>query len=250
MMSGNGGTVPDRPFVVLSAAMSADGYIDDASPSRLVLSDAADLDQVDELRAVSDAILVGAQTIRADNPRLVVRSAARRDGRRQRGLPPSPRKVTLTASGRLDPGARFFSKDEARPLVYAPPSIAGDLAIRLGEAAEVVAVAADAPPQLAWILADLAARGTGRLLVEGGASVLAQFLSAGVADEFRLAIAPVFVADPRAPRLLAGRDTPPRLTLAGISQLGQMAVLTYLPSDQPRRGPVRPGDRKWDPPGE
>src|SRR5580692_11620902 len=89
-----------RPHVILSAAMSADGYIDDASASRLVLSDAADLDRVDELRAASDAILVGAQTIRADNPRLVVRSMARRERRCDQGLAPSPLKVTLTVSGR------------------------------------------------------------------------------------------------------------------------------------------------------
>ena len=217
-MSGNGGQVGKRPFVLLSAAMSADGYIDDASPSRLVLSGAADLDQVDELRAASDAILVGAQTIRADNPRLVVRSAARRERRRERGLPPSPRKVTLTVSGGLDPGARLFAADEAPSLVYAPPAIAGGLASRLGEAAEVVAPPAEAAsgaataagaPDLTWILADLAARGVSRLLVEGGAIVLAQFLSAGAADEFRLAIAPVFVADPRAPRLLSS-DQPGR----------------------------------------
>ncbi len=198
------GSVANRPFVLLSAAMSADGYIDDASPSRLVLSDAADLDQVDELRAASDAILVGAQTIRADNPRLVVKSAERRDRRRDVGLPPSPRKVTLTASGRLDPGAAFFAKGDAAPLVYTPAASAGALARRLGGAAEVVAVPATAAPGLAWILADLAASGVSRLLVEGGASVLAQFLSAGLADEFRLAVAPVFVADPRAPRLLGG----------------------------------------------
>ena len=48
----------ERPYVLLSAAMSADGYLDDASSTRLVLSDEADLDRVDELRAASDAILV------------------------------------------------------------------------------------------------------------------------------------------------------------------------------------------------
>ncbi len=225
----------DRPFVLLSAAMSADGYIDDASASRLVLSDAADLDRVDELRAASDAILVGAQTIRADNPRLVVRSAARRERRRDHGLAPSPLKVTLTVSGRLDPGARMFAEGAGRPLVYTPAAVAGGLARRLGEAAEVVPLPAAAATDLTWILADLAARGVGRLLVEGGASVLAQFLSAGLADEFRLAIAPVFVADPQAPRLLAGPGTLPRIALAGASQLGDMAVLRYLLSDQPRR---------------
>ena len=214
--------------------MSADGYIDDASPSRLVLSNAADLDQVDELRAASDAILVGAQTIRADNPRLVVRSAQRRDRRRDLGLPPSPRKVTLTASGRLDPGAAFFAESDAAPLVYGSAAVAGRLAQRLGGAAEVVAIPAGngTLPALAWILAELATRGISRLLVEGGASVLAQFVSAGLADEFRLGVAPVFVADPRAPRLLRGPVALPRLVLAETRQVGDMAVLKYLLSAQ------------------
>ena len=227
----------DRPFVTLSAAMSADGYIDDASPSRLVLSNTADLDQVDELRAASDAILVGAQTLRADNPRLIVRSAQRRDHRRDRGLPPSPRKVTLTASGRLDPGAAFFAESDAAPLVYGSAAVAGRLARRLGGAAEVVAIPAGAAvdgilPGLAWILAELATRGISRLLVEGGASVLAQFVSAGLADEFRLAVAPVFIADPRAPRLLGRPVALPRLVLAETRQVGDMAVLKYLLSAQ------------------
>jgi 5-amino-6-(5-phosphoribosylamino)uracil reductase len=97
--------VPDRPYVLLSAAVSVDGYIDDATPDRLLLSDAADLDRVDEVRAGVDAILVGAGTIRADNPRLLVRSAARRAARAGRGQPPSPARVTLTSRGGLDPAA-------------------------------------------------------------------------------------------------------------------------------------------------
>ena len=79
-----------RPYVLLSAAMSADGYLDDASGARLVLSDEADLDRVDELRAGADAILVGAETIRSDNPRLQVRSPARRARRQDAGLPDAP----------------------------------------------------------------------------------------------------------------------------------------------------------------
>ena len=65
--------MPPPPYVLLSCATSADGYLDDASPERLILSGPADLDRVDEVRAGCDAILVGAQTIRADNPRLLVR---------------------------------------------------------------------------------------------------------------------------------------------------------------------------------
>ena len=98
----------ERPYVLLSVAMSVDGCIDDATDARLILSNDADLDRVDEVRAGSDAILVGAGTIRRDNPALLVRSAARRSGRVARGLPASPARVTLTARGDLDPAARFF----------------------------------------------------------------------------------------------------------------------------------------------
>jgi 5-amino-6-(5-phosphoribosylamino)uracil reductase len=245
----------ERPYVLLSAAMSADGYIDDASASRLVLSDDADLERVDELRAHSDAILVGAQTIRTDNPSLQVRSADRRRQRTERGLAPGPRKVTITRSGDLDPRARFFgpvphtpltdSPLADSPLVYAAPAIAGDLSTRLSAAAVVVPVPAAAGGaaeewgagtrpgntdlDLIWILADLAARGVGQLMVEGGARVLGQFLSEGLADEFQLAVAPFFVADPAAPRLVEGMRPGDRMSLAGVTQAGDMAVLRFLP---------------------
>jgi 5-amino-6-(5-phosphoribosylamino)uracil reductase len=230
-----------RPYVLLSAAMSADGYIDDASDRRLILSDAADLDRVDGVRAGCDAILVGARTVRRDNPGLAVRSAARRADREARGLPASPVRVTLTAAGDLDPAARFFAADGIGRLVYVPGGAASRVRQRLGPAATVVA--AD-PLSLTWLLADLAGRGIGRLMVEGGATVLGQFLAAGLADEFQLAIAPLVVADEAAPRLLA----PPRaplsspgaplappapagwpgeLRLAEVGQTGRMAVLRY-----------------------
>jgi 5-amino-6-(5-phosphoribosylamino)uracil reductase len=250
--------------------MSADGYIDDASETRLVLSDEADLDRVDELRATSDAILVGAQTVRADNPRLLVRSSARRQQRLELGHAASPRRVTITRSGRLDPDARFFAAmpDQAsvppdlvradrppgdrppgfpdrpaefpdgavypeRPLVYSAQAVAGDLAGRLTGMAVVVPVPqggqGDTDLGISWILGDLARRGIARLLVEGGAHVLAQFLAAGLADEFLLAIAPVLVADPRAPRLLASARPAGRMTLTGVTMAGDMAVLHYLP---------------------
>src|SRR5580698_9125933 len=115
------GLAGPRPYVLLSAAMSADGYIDDASAGRLILSGPEDLDRVDEVRAGCDAIMVGAGTIRADDPRLLVRSGRRREQRRERGLQPDPVKVTVTSSGELDPQARFFAADGAAKLVYASP---------------------------------------------------------------------------------------------------------------------------------
>src|SRR5258705_9957789 len=83
-----------HPYVLLSAAVSLDGYLDDTGPERLLLSGPADFDRVDEVRASSDAILVGAGTIRSDNPRLLVNSAERRAARGAPGPPPPPLKGT------------------------------------------------------------------------------------------------------------------------------------------------------------
>jgi riboflavin biosynthesis pyrimidine reductase len=190
--------MPDRPYVLLSAAVSLDGALDDRTDRRLILSGPEDLDAVDQLRAGCDAILVGAGTVRADDPRLLVRSPARRAAREARGLPPSPVRVVLSG-GALDPGAAVFTGGP-------PPLVLGGA--------------------LPDVLAELAARGVARLLVEGGASVLTAVLAAGLADELRLAVAPVFVGDPLAPRLL-GPAVPGRARLLEVSAVGDTAVLRY-----------------------
>jgi 5-amino-6-(5-phosphoribosylamino)uracil reductase len=234
-----------RPYVLLSAAMSADGYLDDASDQRLILSGADDLDRVDAERARSDAIMVGARTVRADNPRLLVRSAARRARRQASGLPASPAKVTITASGDLDPAGAFFADDGVAKFVYAAGAASAGLTARLGGRAVVIGL----PPAagLDWVLGDLAGRGIGRLMIEGGGRLLGQALAAGLADELQLAVAPVFVADPAAPRLLAdgfltwpeagARD---RMVLAAVVRAGDTAVLRYRlgapPADAPGAG--------------
>ncbi len=227
-----------RPYVLASAAMSADGYIDDTSPKRLILSSPEDLDRVDAERARCDAIMIGAQTVRSDNPRLLVTSQRRRDWRTARGLPANPAKVTITASGDLDRDAVLFAADGAAKLVYAVADVAGELAVSLDGRAEVVAMPAG--HGLAWVLQDLAGRGISRLMIEGGARLLAEALGGDLADEFQLAVAPVFVGDPAAPRLLApgpgltrsGALPSARMVLAGATRAGDTAVLRYLPRAQ------------------
>jgi 5-amino-6-(5-phosphoribosylamino)uracil reductase len=226
-----------RPYVLLSVATSVDGCTDDTTPARLILSNDADLDRVDELRAGSDAIMIGAATVRRDNPRLLVRSSARREARVARGLPVSPARVTLTRSGDLDPAARFFTAGEGGRLVYAAsPAVPAIRARLAGSEAEVVG--AGDPLSLGAVLADLAGRGVRRLMVEGGGTLIVQFLAAGLADELHLAIAPVFVGDPGAPRLAAETGAAGslggagsihrRMQLAEVRQIGDMVLLRYL----------------------
>jgi 5-amino-6-(5-phosphoribosylamino)uracil reductase len=225
----------ERPYVLLSAAMSADGYIDDSSDRRLVLSGPEDLDEVDAIRAESDAILVGGHTVRRDNPGLRVRSPDRRAKRVRAGRPPSPVRVTLTKTGGLDPASRFFAADDGVDrLVYAPGQAGESIQTRLGGAATVVG--AGEPLSLDRVLADLAGRGIRRLMVEGGSRVLGQFLAQGLADELRLAVAPVFVADSRAPRLITAPPAPPPITAPPASP---------PPPAPPAPSPERPGDAEW-----
>src|ERR1700722_15268036 len=192
------GTVPVRPYTTVSCAVSLDGCLDDASQERLILSGPADLDEVDVLRAKVDAILVGAGTIRADNPRLLIRNEKRAAAREAAARRPHPPRVTLTARGDPDPGARFFT-GPGPPLVYAATAAVPAAVKNLGERA--VVIDAGAEPSLAALLQDLREeRAVQTLLAEGGSRILRDLLAGDLADELRLAIAPFFVGDQAAPR--------------------------------------------------
>jgi len=108
----------ERPYTILSCGISLDGYLDAATRERLVLSNDEDLDRVDSVRAGCDAILVGAATVRNDNPRLLVRRPDLREQRRSLGLPESPTKVTLTDRAGLDACSNFFTTGDVEKLVY------------------------------------------------------------------------------------------------------------------------------------
>ena len=224
----------ERPYILLSCGMSIDGYLDDASDQRLLLSNDADFDRVDEVRASCDAILVGATTIRQDNPRLLVRSAHRRAARQARGLQPDPVKVTVTGRCELDPQASFFALGEAEKLVYCATSALPRAGARLGAVATVVD--GGDPVDVRLVAADLAGRGVGRLMVEGGGSVHTQFLTAGLADELHLVVAPFFIGDSRAPRFVRDGDFPwgpdHRARLADVRRLGDVVLLRYALSER------------------
>lgn len=220
----------ERPYVVLSCAMSVDGYIDDRAASRLVLSGEEDLDRVDEVRAGCDAIMVGAGTVRCDDPRLVIRSAERRAARVARGQPESPVKVTVTASGDLPRSSSFFTVGSSPRLVYCARAGLGLARARLSAVAEVVDAGDSPSPVL--ILNDLSARFLRRVLLEGGGRLATSFLLAGLVDELHLVVAPFFVGDPVAPRFagpgIYPHDAANRMRLAEVRQVGDVVLLRYL----------------------
>jgi 5-amino-6-(5-phosphoribosylamino)uracil reductase len=216
--------------VLISCTQSLDGYIDDATPDRLLLSNDEHFDYVDAVRASVDAILVGANTVRKDNPRLQVRSEERRKLRTARGRAENPIKVTVVRQGELDPQAAFFTSGPARRLVYTTAQAAAALQQKLGDSAEVIGLGPE--PTMEGILADLHHKGVRRLMVEGGSGILTQFLTAGLADELQLAYANFFVGDSAAPRFVGegqflwNKDN--RLTLQNATVMGDIIVATYL----------------------
>jgi riboflavin-specific deaminase-like protein len=198
--------------VYISVAVSLDGYIDDRSPQRLVLSSPEDLEDMREAREQCDAILVGAETVRRDNPSLRSKNAAR---------------VTVTHSGEFDSNLHFLD-GTMRTIVLTAPERVDALREQLGERAEIVPIESFEPASYVSALQDCGVRS---LFVEGGTRILTAFLAGGTFDHLRLAISPFFVGDDDAPRMVhAARflnDAHHRLALTGVRKLGDVAVLDY-----------------------
>ncbi len=171
-------------LVTLSVAVTADGYMDDNNPGRLVVSTPEDLAEVYRLRTEHDAMLVGAETLRRDNPALLLRDPEARRRRIARGLRPDLTKVTLTHSGRLDPALRFFREGDADIYVFSPYEIPELKDVATVISSDTAAISASR------IVTELEKRGIERLFVEGGAQTLALFLREGLADRLRLAVRP------------------------------------------------------------
>ena len=232
-----------RPYVLLSAAVSLDGYLDDTGPERLLLSSPADFDRVDGVRASVDAILIGAGTIRADNPRLLVNSPERRAARVAGGKAEYPLKVTVSGSGELDPAARFWHTGGEKVLYTTDRG--AERAHALGIAADVVPLG----PELDWrrLLEHLGGvRGVRRLMVEGGGRVHTQLLTQGLADELQLVLAPLFVGDADAPRLFGpGSYQGGRLRLVETRPVGDVVLMRYEPTAPGTGALPSAADRHW-----
>jgi 5-amino-6-(5-phosphoribosylamino)uracil reductase len=218
----------ERPYTLLSCSVSLDGYLGDQTP-RLALSNEADFDRVDGVRASCDAIMVGAVTVRTDNPRLLVRSQARRDRRTARGLASSPMKITVTNRVDLDARSNFFTTGEAEKLVYTSSTRVADARARLGPVATIVD--GGRRVRMRRLSEDLADRGVERLMVEGGGIVHTQFLADDLVDELQLVVAPFFVGDSSAPRFVSDGRFPwtagRRAKLAEVRQIGDVVLLRY-----------------------
>ena len=169
---------PDQPFVVAQLGQSLDGRIATASGESRYINGCGALDHLHRLRALCDAVVVGAGTVIADDPLLTVR---RVEGR-------NPAKVVIDPSGRVPPGARCLAPDGTRRIVVT----AGKAKAPAG--VEIITVPlTNRKMSCETILSELFNRGLRRILVEGGAATVSAFISAGAVDRLHLLIAPLIL---------------------------------------------------------
>jgi diaminohydroxyphosphoribosylaminopyrimidine deaminase/5-amino-6-(5-phosphoribosylamino)uracil reductase len=173
-----------RPVVTLKAAASTDGMLAAAGGRSRWISGASARRVAHRFRLTHDAILVGANTVRRDDPLLTVRLP---------GVSAARLRVVLSESLDLDPAARVFQPSSGggpRPRLYTGASTERAAARFAGRADVLRAPTSPGGLDLEWVLRDLAACGVQSLLVEGGGNTVARFLDAGLADRMLLFAAP------------------------------------------------------------
>ena len=174
--------------------------------------------------------MVGAVTVRTDNPRLLVRSQARRDEREARGLAVVADEDHGDRAGRPRRGLELLHRRRGREArLHLEPARCADARARLGPVATVVD--GGRRVRMRRLSEDLADRGVERLMVEGGGIVHTQFLADDLVDELQLVVAPFFVGDSSAPRFVSDGRFPwnagRRATLAEVRQIGDVVLLRY-----------------------
>ncbi len=194
---------PARPFVFINAAMSADGKIATAERKQTRISGTLDLDRVDELRAASDAVMVGIGTVLSDNPSLTVKSEQRRDKRRAQGLPENPVRIVVDSAARTPLDADIFRKGEGKRIIAVTESAQLERLRKFSGRAEII-TAGKKTVDLEKLLIELKAMGIDRLMVEGGATLNWGLISGGLVDELYTFIGNIIIGGSSAPTLVDG----------------------------------------------
>jgi riboflavin-specific deaminase-like protein len=183
-----------RPLTVGHLGQSLDGFIATPSGDSQFVTGGDNLVHVHRMRALCDAVIVGAGTVAADDPQLTTRHVSG----------PNPLRVVIDSGRRLMPTFRVFA-DRTVPTLY----ICARSRVSPGEThmegAVIVGIDDGAPgDEAAQVLRLLRARGCARVFVEGGGVTVSTFLQANLLDRLQITIAPVLIGDGRpAIRLMA-----------------------------------------------
>jgi riboflavin-specific deaminase-like protein len=188
-----------NPITVGHLGLSLDGFIATHSGESQFVTGEENILHLHRMRALCDAVVVGAGTIAADDPQLTTRYVSG----------PSPLRVVLDPTRRLAEHYKVFHDDSAVTLYVCAKALARDGETHVGRAA-IVALG-DGPDGVdaAEVLRELRGRGCHRIFVEGGGVTVSMFLEANLLDRLQIAIAPLLIGDGRPAIRL-----PPRTTLS------------------------------------
>ena len=203
--------VQRRPYVLVNMAVTADGKIDTVERSGARISGPADRARVARLRASADAVMVGGRTLLREDPRLTVRESALQRERIASGRPAQPAKLAIVsrigAPGEADAlpvESRFLHDGGGRVLLCTTTRTSRAAIDWLREQGAEIIVHGRDRVDLAETLAELPIAGIGRLMVEGGSTLVASLLEAGLVDEMQLAVAPLIFGGETAPTPVGG----------------------------------------------
>jgi riboflavin-specific deaminase-like protein len=190
------GATSSRPIAVGHLGQSLDGFIATQSGESQFVTGEENILHLHRMRALCDAVIVGAGTVAADDPQLTTRKVSG----------PSPLRVVLDPSHGLGEHYKLFNDDSAETLYVCTQSTVRPGESRVGRA-QLVSVA-DTPNgmDVAEVLALLRARGCHRVFVEGGGVTVSMFLEAGRLDRLQVAIAPLIIGNGRPAIRLPARE--------------------------------------------
>jgi len=196
--------LPHRPYIIVNMAMSADGKISSVERRQVRISGAEDRGRVDELKAGSDAVMVGIGTVLADNPSLTVKSANLRKARMSAGKPENPIRIVVDSEGRTPLNADILHKGGGVRII-AVSEKAGRAAQARYQGLATVIVAGEDEVDLLLLMARLREMDIGSLMVEGGGTLIASLFSRGLVDEFSTFVGNLIIGGKDAPTPADGR---------------------------------------------
>lgn len=216
---------PDRPWVMGNFVTTIDGsaVVDGGSTA---INDEDDMKMFGAIRAVPDFILVGAETVRAENYRPIDLDEPRRQARIAVGLEEVPHLVVATRSLDLDPGMRVFSNPKRRVTVLTGEDAPAERSEALAEVADVVRLRSTTPSDFVHYM-----RMAKVILCEGGPALMGQFVAAGLVDELALTLSPLLTSG-LSVRLAHGpaADPPLEMKLDRVLYGDRMLFLRYVRS--------------------
>ncbi len=192
-----------RPYVFINLAMSADGKLSTYERRQVRISGEHDFLRVDEIKAGSDAIMVGIGTILADDPSLTVKSEERKAARRKEGADENPVRIVVDSSGRTPVDAEILHKGAGRRIIAVSRKADAARIHDLQKYAEVVACGDD-KVHLTTLMEYLGGLGIRRLMVEGGGTLIWGLFNEGLVDELITCIGNVIIGGADAPTPVDG----------------------------------------------